>query len=175
MRNWDSCRCWRCRLCPWKFINKFLVNFWTCTFILCIPCIYIYVCMCLRSRLSYVVSCYVNSYVFLHTVSSNTGFSTSSGRRCIIKHSNYSAFSIIPLWLKYKFSGTNINSNSWSQHMCTGSVFLDIKRPVFEADRWLLSTTEVKNLWSCNSPPSRVLTAALSTLQLRRTTWDVRT
>jgi hypothetical protein len=35
----DSCRCWRCKLCPCKVRNKFLVNFWNCTILLCIPCI----------------------------------------------------------------------------------------------------------------------------------------
>jgi hypothetical protein len=39
MRNLDSCRCWRCRLCPCKVRNKFLVNFWNCTILFCIPCI----------------------------------------------------------------------------------------------------------------------------------------
>ena len=37
--NLDSCRCWRCTLCPCKVRNKFLVNFWNRTIILCIPCI----------------------------------------------------------------------------------------------------------------------------------------
>ena len=27
MRNLDSCRCWRCTLCPGKVRNKFLLNF----------------------------------------------------------------------------------------------------------------------------------------------------
>jgi hypothetical protein len=40
MRNLDSCRCWRCTLCPCKVRNKFLVNFWNRTILLCIPCIY---------------------------------------------------------------------------------------------------------------------------------------
>jgi hypothetical protein len=40
MRNLDSCRCWRCTLCPCKVRNKFLVNFWIRTILLCIPCIY---------------------------------------------------------------------------------------------------------------------------------------
>ena len=39
MRNLDSCRCWRCRLCPCKVRNKFLVNLWNRTILLCIPCI----------------------------------------------------------------------------------------------------------------------------------------
>ena len=39
MRNLDSCRCWRCTLCPCKVRNKFLVNFWNRTILLCIPCI----------------------------------------------------------------------------------------------------------------------------------------
>ena len=40
MRNLDSCRCWRCTLCPCKVRNKFLVNFWNRTILLCIPCIF---------------------------------------------------------------------------------------------------------------------------------------
>jgi hypothetical protein len=40
MRNLDSCRCWRCRLCPCKVKSKFLMNFWNCTILLCIPCIW---------------------------------------------------------------------------------------------------------------------------------------
>jgi hypothetical protein len=39
MRNLDSCRCWRCTLCPSKVRNKFLVNFWNRTILLCIPSI----------------------------------------------------------------------------------------------------------------------------------------
>ena len=39
MRNLDSCRCWRCTLCTCKVRNKFLVNFWNRTILLCIPCI----------------------------------------------------------------------------------------------------------------------------------------
>ena len=48
MRNLDSCRCWRCTLCPFKVRNKFLVNFRNRTILLCIPCtyIYIYICVC---------------------------------------------------------------------------------------------------------------------------------
>jgi hypothetical protein len=30
-------------LCPCKVRNKFLVNFWNCTILLCIPCIYVYI------------------------------------------------------------------------------------------------------------------------------------
>jgi hypothetical protein len=39
MRNLDSCRCWRCRLCPCKVRNKFLVNFWNRAILVCIHCI----------------------------------------------------------------------------------------------------------------------------------------
>ena len=39
MRNLDSSRCWRCTLCPCKVRNKFLINFWNRTILLCIPCI----------------------------------------------------------------------------------------------------------------------------------------
>jgi len=40
MRNLDSCCCccWRCMLCQCKVRNKFLVNFWNHTILLCIPC-----------------------------------------------------------------------------------------------------------------------------------------
>jgi len=40
MRNWDSCRCWRCTFCPCKVRNRFLVNFWNCTIHLWTSCIY---------------------------------------------------------------------------------------------------------------------------------------
>ena len=39
MRNLDSCRCWRCTLCPCKVRNRFFVNFWNRALLLCIPCI----------------------------------------------------------------------------------------------------------------------------------------
>ena len=39
MRNWDSCRCWRCTFCPCKVRNRFLVNFWNCTIHLWTHCI----------------------------------------------------------------------------------------------------------------------------------------
>ena len=39
MRNLDSCRCWRCTLCPRKVRNEFLVNFWNRTILLCVPCV----------------------------------------------------------------------------------------------------------------------------------------
>jgi hypothetical protein len=46
MRNLDSRRCWRCTLCACKVRNKFLVNFWNRTILLCILCIsQINVCM----------------------------------------------------------------------------------------------------------------------------------
>ena len=41
MRNLDSCRCWRCTLCPCRARNKFLVNFWNCSLLLCISCIHV--------------------------------------------------------------------------------------------------------------------------------------
>jgi hypothetical protein len=34
-----SCRCWRRTLSPCKVRNKFIVNFWNRTILLCIPCI----------------------------------------------------------------------------------------------------------------------------------------
>jgi hypothetical protein len=48
-RNLDSCRCWRCTLCPCDVRNKFLLNFWNCTILLCIPCIYIYIVLRIHS------------------------------------------------------------------------------------------------------------------------------
>jgi len=33
MRNWDSCRCWRCTFCPCKVRNRFLLTFETAPFI----------------------------------------------------------------------------------------------------------------------------------------------
>ena len=45
MRNWDSCRCWRCTFCPCKVRNTFLVNFWNCTIHLWTLCI-LYMCIC---------------------------------------------------------------------------------------------------------------------------------
>ena len=36
-------RCTVITLCPCKVRNKFLVNFWNCTVLLCIPCIHIYI------------------------------------------------------------------------------------------------------------------------------------
>ena len=50
MRNLDICRCWRCTLCPCKLRNKFLINFWNRTILLCIPCIYIYLFIVLLSN-----------------------------------------------------------------------------------------------------------------------------
>ena len=48
MRNLDSCRCWRCTFCPCKLRNKFLVDFWNRTILLCIPCVCVcvFVCVC---------------------------------------------------------------------------------------------------------------------------------
>jgi hypothetical protein len=42
MRNLDSCRLWRCMLCPCNLRNKFVINFWNRTIPLCIPCVYIH-------------------------------------------------------------------------------------------------------------------------------------
>ena len=41
MRNLDSCRWWRCTLCPCKVRNEFLVNFWNRTILLCILCTFV--------------------------------------------------------------------------------------------------------------------------------------
>ena len=50
MRNLDSCRCWRCTLCQCKVRNKFLVNFWNCTILLCILCILKIQCYGIREK-----------------------------------------------------------------------------------------------------------------------------
>ena len=48
MRNLDSCRYWRCTLCPCKVRNKFLVNFETAPFF----CVYpVYVSTIQRERI----------------------------------------------------------------------------------------------------------------------------
>jgi hypothetical protein len=39
MRNLDGCRRWWCMLCPCKLRNKFFINIWNRTILLCIPCI----------------------------------------------------------------------------------------------------------------------------------------
>jgi len=49
MRNLDTCCCWRCTLCPCKVRNKFLVDFWNRTILLCIPCIIVPILL-LRAR-----------------------------------------------------------------------------------------------------------------------------
>jgi hypothetical protein len=38
MRNLDSCRRWRCMLCPCKVRNKFFIHLWNRTILLCMPC-----------------------------------------------------------------------------------------------------------------------------------------
>ena len=68
MRNLDSCRCWRCTLCRCKVRNKFLVNFWNRTILLCKSCICICVCVCVCVLVSY---WHQGEYVileFLHSV-----------------------------------------------------------------------------------------------------------
>jgi hypothetical protein len=39
MRNLDSCRRWRCMLCPCNVRQKFLIHFLNRTILLCMPCI----------------------------------------------------------------------------------------------------------------------------------------
>jgi hypothetical protein len=39
MRNLDSCRRWRCMLCPCNVTHKFFIHFWNRTILLCMPCI----------------------------------------------------------------------------------------------------------------------------------------
>jgi hypothetical protein len=36
----SACCCWLCTVCPCKVRNKFLLNFWNCTILLCMPCVY---------------------------------------------------------------------------------------------------------------------------------------
>jgi hypothetical protein len=38
MRNLDSCRRWRCMLCPCKVRHTFFIHFWNRTILLCMPC-----------------------------------------------------------------------------------------------------------------------------------------
>jgi hypothetical protein len=40
MRNLDSCRRWRCMLCPCNVRNKLFIHFWNRTILLCMPFIY---------------------------------------------------------------------------------------------------------------------------------------
>jgi hypothetical protein len=40
MRNLDSCRRWRCMLCPCNVRHKFFIHFWNRTILLCMPCTY---------------------------------------------------------------------------------------------------------------------------------------
>jgi hypothetical protein len=42
MRNLDSCRRWRCMLCPCNVRHKFFIHFWNRTILLCMPCTFIY-------------------------------------------------------------------------------------------------------------------------------------
>ena len=89
MRNLDSCRCWRCTLCPCKVRNKFLVNFWHRTILLCIPCISSgWNCLqsCAMAH-SYLLACYSRgpgwSWASLHEIGGDqsgtwTGFSMST-------------------------------------------------------------------------------------------------
>ena len=51
MRNLDSCCCWWCTLCPCKVRNKFLVNFWNRTILLCISCIWQFRSCCQLEKL----------------------------------------------------------------------------------------------------------------------------
>jgi hypothetical protein len=39
MKNLDSCRRWRCMLCPCNVRHKFFIHFWNRTILLCMPCI----------------------------------------------------------------------------------------------------------------------------------------
>jgi hypothetical protein len=39
MRNVDSCRRWRCMLCPCNVRHTFFIHFWNRTILLCMPCI----------------------------------------------------------------------------------------------------------------------------------------
>ena len=73
MRNWDSCRCWRCTFCPCKVRNRFLVNFWNCTIHLWTSCIW-YVWLKLPAVLCQTTLRYVdvvarNKIIFMHCLS----------------------------------------------------------------------------------------------------------
>ena len=57
MRNFDSCHCWRCTLCPCKVRNKY-VNFWNRT-IFCVYPIYVQ-----QINISYPVQLSQKSYSF---------------------------------------------------------------------------------------------------------------
>jgi len=85
MRNLDSCRCWRCTLCPCKVRNKFLVNFWNRTILLCIPCLWLEVgivfCLALLSvtvdsHWPCVYHCSTNLSSWNHRLNHNTPFVT---------------------------------------------------------------------------------------------------
>jgi hypothetical protein len=41
MRNVDSCRRWRCMLCPCNVRHTLFIHFWNRTILLCMPCIYV--------------------------------------------------------------------------------------------------------------------------------------
>jgi hypothetical protein len=50
MRNLDSCRRWRCILCPLKVRNNFFIHFWNRTILFCMP----FICIdTVISRLSF--------------------------------------------------------------------------------------------------------------------------
>ena len=84
MRNLDSCRCWRCTLCPCKVRNKYLVNFWNRTILLCIPCI------CNKMQL-YTVYLYLETALYV-----SGGTSTHHQERFILIISLY----IIPIYIQ---------------------------------------------------------------------------
>jgi hypothetical protein len=48
MRNLDSCRRWRCTLCPCKVRHKCFIRFWYRTILLCMPC----TCHCLKANVT---------------------------------------------------------------------------------------------------------------------------
>ena len=59
MTNLDSCRCWRCTLCPCKSRNKFLVNFWNRTILVYI----LYVFYRLKHNICISTQCWNISYI----------------------------------------------------------------------------------------------------------------
>jgi hypothetical protein len=66
MRNLDSCRCWRCTLCPCKVRNNFLVNFWNRIFLLWTHCISV---QCISTVYQYSVSVLYISTVYQYCIS----------------------------------------------------------------------------------------------------------
>ena len=81
MRNLDSRRCWRYTLCPCKVRNKFLVNFWNRTILLCILCIKILsVAMELQHQVNLQCCRATNYVVLLSTMQKYLGLHVNTPR-----------------------------------------------------------------------------------------------